>query len=230
MTMRKYSAILTIALIFCQCTSAQQAGKDFPVWSLRTNPVSFFSPDGGIMIGANYRWSKKFSVSFDPTYVFYSLVLMEDDGKKINPKGINLQGDFRMHLPRNYRMRETFFASRVHYRNIKADRFATFGIGCENGNCDYYQYDKYEEKQMEIGLSINAGTIRRLSQNGRWFIELSFGLGYKYVKFSESGVPVGATFITLPQPIITGLQPLVIDSDSFYYPMAPGAIRVIFVL
>ena len=65
--------ILFISLTVSAQKNKQDSEVSYPELNLRTSLTSFLDEDAGIMLGVNYRWSKKFSASFEPTWIFFTV-------------------------------------------------------------------------------------------------------------------------------------------------------------
>jgi hypothetical protein len=174
---------------FCAVFAQENKPVYKPRFSIRTNPFSFAEIDAGPMIGLGYQWSKKFSATFDPTFVFYNPYSEE------SVLGIKIRTDFRFHF--RDRMR-TFLAPEAHFKYARSKPTATFGINCLGGNCAYFMEAQYVEQKTEIGGSVKVGWILPLDQQERWNFEFYIGLGVKFRYFDEKSIPTGGSFVTPP--------------------------------
>ena len=161
--------------------------------TLRTNPFSFFQSDAGIMIGTNYRWSKRWSATLDPKFIFYAV---QQPGNSIGPRkplGVRVKTDIRYHI------RNVFFAPEFVFGYTSTKTTAEFGIHCVGGNCAYYTLQEYTEIKTEAGAAIKfgiTGPIRKKNEN--WKLELYTGFGVSFFDFQEEGIPPGGSFVRPP--------------------------------
>ena len=152
-----------LLLVFSLTVSAQKSKQDrqvsYPEFSLRTSFTSFLDEDAGIMLGVNYRWSQKFSVSFEPTWIFFT-VFNSDAGEKIYPSGIKIRTDLKYHFPKKQRRSPDFFiAPEFHYKYTKTQIEDLFGMNCQNGQCAFFQDAVYTDIKREIGGLVKMGLI-----------------------------------------------------------------------
>ena len=66
--------------------------------TLRTNPFTLVEHDAGIMLGVNYRWTKRWSATIDPTFVFYTIQASPNGLPADRPLGIRVKTDIRYHM------------------------------------------------------------------------------------------------------------------------------------
>ena len=225
-----------LGLFFSLTISAQknkQAVEDsYPEFSLRTSLTSFLDYDAGIMLGINYRWSKNFSASFEPTWIVYNGFVINRD-EKIFPSGIKIRADIRYYFNKRTKNSSDFFlAPEFHYKNTKTDREDRFGINCQNGQCAYFQDAVYTEHKREIGGILKAGLILPLffiGKNDRWFFEMSTGIGVKQLKFRETNLPTGGSFVNPPNRNRLSFGNIT-NRNVFSRPMLPFGFKLAFVL
>ena len=220
-----------LILFFSLSVSAQKSKQDrqvsYPEFNLRTSLTSFLDEDAGIMLGVNYRWSQKFSASFEPTWIFFS-VFSSAGSEKIYPSGIKIRTDLRYHFPKKQRGSPDFFiAPEFHYKYTKTQIEDLFGINCQNGQCAFFQDAVYTDIKREIGGLVKMGLITPFPfiDNGRWLLEFYGGLGIKRLDFRETNLPIGGSFVSPPSRTPFG-QP----GSGFGLPMLPGGLKLIFVL
>ncbi|MBC7873008.1 MAG: hypothetical protein H7Y01_03370 [Ferruginibacter sp.] len=225
-----------LLFLFFSITVSAQNRKPFyegayPEFSLRTSLTSFFDYDAGIMLGINYRWSKNFSASFEPTWIFYNGFDV-DNADKIYPSGIKIRTDIRYHFSRrNKKSLDAFISPEFHYKYTTTEREDQFGINCQNGQCAYFQNAIYRDIKNEIGGILKLGLITPFPfvKNDRWFLEMYSGFGAKQLKFRETGLPVGGSFVSPPNRMILSIGNQT-DRNTFTRPMLPGGVKLIFVL
>ena len=225
-----------LVLFFSTPLSAQRAKTiyqgSYPEYNLRTSLTSYFDFDAGIMLGIGYRWSNNFSASFEPTWIFYN-ALAVDRFDKIYPSGIKIRTDLKYHFPRRTKKSlDAFIAPEFHYKYTKTRKEDQFGINCQNGQCAYFQDAVYTDLKNEIGGSIKAGMILPLTfinKKERLFLEFYGGFGIKQLKFRETDLPVGGSFVSPPDRSFLGFN--IDDSRNIYSrPMLPGGLKLIFTL
>lgn len=171
-----------------------------PAITLRTNPFTLVEHDAGIMLGANYRWTKRWSVTLDPTFVFYTLQRTHNGIPPDRPLGIRVKTDIRYHIQHFWGGFENVFISpELVFAYINTRKTAEFGINCTGPNCAYYMIDEYNEIKREIGAAIKMGLIGPIKKkNENWKLEFYLGIGVSYFDIEERGIPTGGSFITLP--------------------------------
>lgn len=224
-----------LGLFFSVTISAQknkQAIKNsYPEFSLRTSLTSYIDYDAGIMLGINYRWSKNFSASFEPTWIFYNGLVTNRD-EKIFPSGIKIRADLRYYFPKRSNSGPDFFiAPEFHYKSVKTEKEDRFGINCQNGQCAYFQDAVYTEQKKEIGGLLKAGLMAPLSFIGkkdRWLIEIYGGFGVKQLKFKETHLPIGGSFVNPPNRAFFSLGNRR-DRNTYSILMLPAGIKLVFV-
>lgn len=225
--MKKFILSLSaiMGLLFSVTVSAQKIkqsnGESYPGFSLHTSLTSYFDYDAGIMLGVSYRWSKHFSTSLEPTWIFYSI-----NGDI--PSGIKIRADTKYYFSkRKPRHPDFYIAPEFHYKYTNTKKEAEFGINCVGGQCAYFQNAVYSDIKNEIGGLVKTGIIfpLRFVKNHRWLLDMYIGLGAKQFNFRETDLPAGGSFVRLPSRTPFG-QP----SDGFGLPMVPAGIKLIFIL
>ena len=196
--------ICTIAVlsICCNCFSQIEKNSFYSgrAISLRTNPFTLVEYNAGIMLGVNYRWTKRWSATLDPTFVFYTVQVSNNGMPADRPLGIRLKTDIRYHIQYFWGGFENIFISpELVFAYINTKKTAEFGINCNGPNCTYYMIDEYNEIKKEIGAAIKMGLIGPIKKrNENWKLELYLGIGVSYFDIKEEGIPTGASFIDLP--------------------------------
>lgn len=173
----------------------------YPQYALVTSLTSFSDYDAGIMLGLNYRWAEKYSFSLEPTWVFFSS--FESSNPELNgPSGIRVRADFRFHLTNRRKGNPDFFIGpEFHYKYVTRQKNSVFGINCQSGQCAYFQNANYTEVKNEIGGFAKAGLLLPLSfidKSDRFLVEIYGGIGAKRLKFKETELPIGGSFVNLP--------------------------------
>jgi len=165
---------------------------------IRTNPGSFLEHEAGIMLGIGYRWSPRYSATFDPMLIFYKPYPDFNTLTQETASGIKIKTDFRYHMNRFLGFRNVYIAPDFHYKNVVTKRWETFGMNCIQGQCDYYMNARYRQVLNELGAAIKGG-IEVFSNNDQWYIELYGGLGFKFSYYKEKGIPAGGSFSSTPE-------------------------------
>jgi len=181
--------------ICCNCFSQIEKDNFYsgPGITLRTNPFTLVEHDAGIMLGVNYRWTKRWSVTADPTFVFYTIQVSTNGLPTDRPLGIRLKTDIRYHIE------NVFISPELVFGYINTRKTAEFGMNCVGQNCAYYMIDEYNEIKKEIGAAIKMGLIGPIKKrNENWKLELYLGIGVSYFDIKEEGIPTGGSFISLP--------------------------------
>lgn len=217
-------------------SSAQKVSKivnnAYKELSLRTSLTSFFDYDAGIMLGVNYRWAKHFSASLEPTFIFYNGFKTDGD-VTIYPTGIKIRSDIRYNFgKKRVRSLEGFLAPEFHYKYTSTKKEDLFGINCLNGQCAYFQQGIYKELKNEVGVLFKMGIIAPLtfiSKDDRLFLEIHGGVGAKQLKFKETDLPTGGSFVNLPNRSLLGFGTTT-DRTTYSRPMLPVGLKLIFVL
>ncbi len=225
-----------VGLFLSMNVSAQKSKQSdegfYPQFSLHTSLTSYLDYDAGIMLGINYRWSKNFSASFEPTWIFYNGFVTDGD-QKISPSGFKIRSDFRYHFDkRTKRSLDAFIAPEFHYKYTKTKKEDRFGINCQNGQCAYFQDAVYSELKNEIGVLLKAGIIAPLtfiSKSNRLLLEMYTGFGLKQLKFKETDLPVGGSFINPPDRSLLSIGNTT-DRNTYTRPMLPAGFKLIFLL
>ena len=188
--------VCTIVVLSICCDCSSQIEKDNfysgPAITLRTNPFTLVEHDAGIMLGVNYRWTRRWSVTADPTFVFYT-IQPNNNGMPDRPLGIRLKTDIRYHVD------NVFFSPELVFGYVNTKKTAEFGMNCVGQNCAYYMIDEYNEIKKEIGAAIKMGLIGPIKKrNDNWKLEFYLGIGVSYFDIKEEGIPTGGSFIELP--------------------------------
>ncbi len=204
---------------------------DIPQFTLRTSLTSWADYDAGLMLGINYRWHKNFSASFEPTWIFFSP--FTDGGARLSPSGIKIRADLRYHFTKKQRKNpEAFLAPEFHYKHTKMEREDRFGINCQNGQCAYFQEAVYSQLKNEVGALLKAGIIVPMgfiSRKDRVFLELYLGFGIKQLKFRETNIPEGASFVNPPYRSPLGIRNSG-DRNRYTLPMMPAGLKLLLTL
>jgi hypothetical protein len=225
-----------LILFFSVTLSAQKNNKisfgNYPKLSLRTSLHSYFDYDAGVMLGINYRWTEKFSITVDPTFIFYNGVAINEE-EKFFPSGFKIRADVRYHFPHKRKNGTDFFiAPELHLKYVRTKKQGDFGINCQNGQCNYTQQAVYTEVKNEIGGILKLGAIVPLSflNSDRWFFEFYSGFGVKRQKFKETDLPTGGSFINPPNRSNFVNFGATNDRNTIFAPLFPVGIKVVFVL
>jgi hypothetical protein len=233
--MRTIFFTLLLVLFINQVSVAQSTRKpiiEIPSVNIRTGLTSLLDYDAGLMLGVNYRWSKHFSATLEPTWIFYNALHLNDDGI-VSPAGFKIRADVRYHFPRETRRDPDFFlAPELHYKSVNTEREDEFGINCIGGNCDYYQQAVYTEKKKEIGGFVKAGILTPLSfldKSNRLNIEAYFGVGIKRLTYTETDLPVGGSFVNPPVRDIFNVEESA-ERNKVLRPMVPIGVKLCFIL
>ncbi len=225
-----------LILVFSSTVSAQKNSKtlkqSYKEFSLRSSLTSFFDYDAGIMLGVNYRWSEHFSASFEPTWIFYNSFITAGEAR-IVPSGIKIRADVKYHFPkRSKKSLEAFVAPEFHYKYTKTEKEDLFGINCQNGQCAFFQEAVYKELKNEIGGLLKAGIIAPLtfiSKQDRLFLEIHSGLGVKHLRFRETDLPVGGSFVNPPDRSFLSFGNIT-DRNTSTRPMLPFGLKLFYIL
>jgi hypothetical protein len=186
---------MCLGAIICQGAVMAQNVKQFPVFALRTNPLSLLENDANIMLGLGVHLSPRIAVSVEPGWVLYTLYNAEDD---VPPaKGLKLRTDLRYFLrdfvPMGSNRFAPFVALEFHYKNVTQKKTDDFGINCVNGDCEYYQQGTYNLRKKETGGLAKFGAVFPLSRRGRFNGEFFMGIGARTQKFTYKNTPMGST-------------------------------------
>ena len=164
--------------------------------TLRFNPLSFLETDGNVSIGAGYQWHRRWAVTIDPGYIFFSPYA--NTNNSVSLSGIKIRSDIRFLFDKSGSGSfNSFIAPEFHYKYVSSKKWEDFGINCLGGQCDYYQKAKYKEVKKEVGVSLKIGTHIPLFKN-QWKIEIYGGLGFKFKNFEETELPIGGSFVNPP--------------------------------
>ena len=195
-----------------------------PAFTLRFNPLSFIERDGNVMLGAGYQWHPRWAVTFDPGYIFYRPYILGENNRPASLSGIKIRSDIRFFFDKSRSGGfTTFIAPEFHYKHTITKKWDDFGINCLGGQCDYYQRAQYKIIKKEVGGSLKLGTILPLWSK-QWSVEIYGGLGVKFKKFRDTGLPPGGTFVDEPRHDIFFTN----TDENKPQPIAPGGVKVIF--
>jgi Protein of unknown function (DUF3575) len=193
---------------------------------LRTNPSSILEYDAGLMLGVRYQWSKSFSVTVDPTFIFFSpWVNPNTNNEKKFIRGIKARIDVRYHFTgSNKRNKSYFIAPELHLKTVTIKSMQEFGINCLQGNCDYYQLARYKEIRNEIGMALKIGfnTPLGIGDNERFSLEMYGGVGVKFIYLKQKDIPAGGSI----ERRFSENAPFAWDREGVAYPNLPGAIKI----
>jgi hypothetical protein len=195
------------AIFFCaffliiSSVMAQEDGIHFPVFSIRANPFSFVESDAGIQVGMGYRWKKRWGVTLDPTYIFYTPVRNFNTNERDQRRGLKIRSDIRyyfndFYFGRGFRLLSPFLGPELHYKYVSSKKLTDFGINCVGQQCDYYMTTNYREIKNEMGVALKTGFNRHLST--RLDLEVYGGIGVRVIHVYELDIPLGGSFIVLP--------------------------------
>ena len=222
MSMARFPLLILVFLFFTFKSFAQKSNEKFsPVITLRTNLFSFAESDAGIMLGIGYQWSRRFSATLDPTFIFFNPYQSIDDNGQ--PFGIKIRTDIRLYFDKFILgLQRIFIAPELHFKHITTKKWATFGINCIGQSCSYYMYDIYKEVKNEIGAALKMGIITQLDKKKRWILEFYGGLGFKVNYFKDKDVPLGGLF--MPEPSHTDI--FFGFPENVAVPIFPGSIKI----
>ncbi len=233
--MKQFSCILCLFLLAGNTSYSQKVTAiepSYPELSLRTSLTSWIDYDAGLMLGINYRWSKQYSASLEPSWILYNGPVSDENGKII-PSGFKIRADFRFHMPRrNSREPDFFVAPEFHYKTVGTKKEDLFGINCLGGQCAYFQQAVYTEKKREIGGLVKAGMITPLTfinKNNRLNFEVYVGVGIKTLRFTETDLPIGGAFVNPPNRSLFQIGNQTSLNKSIR-PMLPAGLKLSFIL
>jgi hypothetical protein len=194
--------------------------KDYPIVTLRTNPLSFLENDGNIMLGVGYQWHQRWAMAIDPGYIFFTPYNNSETSQVSSMSGIKVRADVRYFFEKSRKgLFNTFVAPEFHYKYVRSRKWEDFGINCLGGQCDYYQRAEYTEIKKEMGAALKIGTILPLG-NGRFNVEVYGGLGFKFKRFVDTDLPLGGSFVNPPDH--SGLLNTNGDPDAAYFILPAG--------
>jgi hypothetical protein len=193
---------------------------------LRTNPSSIFEYDAGIMLGVSYQWSKRFSATFDPMFIFFSPWRERNiNNEKNSVLGFKTRIDLRYHITAfNNKGIGFFIGPELHLKTTALSTVREFGINCIQGNCNYYQLARYKEIRNEIGMALKFGfnTPIGTGDNQRFSVEMYGGLGVKFIYLKQKDIPVGGSL-----PNINNRNVLFrYNEEGVAYPNLPAGIKL----
>jgi hypothetical protein len=233
--MKRAVLSLPLLLVLFSCTIAAAQNRKIANesadlgFNLRTSLTSYFDYDAGIMLGVGYRWSNRFSAAIEPTWILFNASNVNQD-EIIIPKGIKLRADIKYHFSKRRRKADFFIAPEFHYKNVKTEKEATFGINCQNGQCAFFQDALYTEGKKETGGLLKLGLLTPFPfvKNDNLLLEIYGGfLGVKIQKFTESDLPIGGSFFTPPERSI--IFPTN-ERNIATLPIIPFGLKVVFLL
>jgi hypothetical protein len=139
--------------------------------SVNVSPFSLVDIDHGVMVGAEYRFKKNFSVSLDADYIFYSNYYQEAK----ESKGFNLRPAVRYYFGK--RLHE-FLQLQTFYKQVNYSMHGWLGKDCVNDVSSYSQLQDYTFKKTVTGVNLMVGDILPLSD--KLYFDLGIGLGVRY--------------------------------------------------
>ena len=196
-----FSVLWCAFLIFPFGGKAQESEIHFPVFSIRANPFSFLETDAGIQVGIGYRWTNRWGITFDPTYIFYTPVTNFDTHDRDQPRGLKIRSDLRyyfnnFYFGRGFRLLNPFIGPELHYKYVSSKKNTDFGVNCVGQQCDYYMNATYREIKNEIGAALKGGFARPLTTH--LALEVYGGIGIRFMHVREIDIPIGGSFVILP--------------------------------
>jgi Protein of unknown function (DUF3575) len=193
---------------------------------LRTNPSSILEYDAGLMLGVRCQWNKKISVTFDPTFIFFSpWVNPNTNNEKNSICGIKMRVDVRYHFANSNRKNTSYFIGpELHLKKVAIKRVQEFGINCIQGNCDYFQLARYKVIRNEIGMALKLGFNTPLGTGGnqRFALEMYGGMGVKFIYLKQKDIPAGGSL----ENRSSGNTIFGWDREGVAYPNLPAGIKI----
>lgn len=204
---------------------------NYPELSLRTSLTSFFDYDAGIMLGVNYRWTEKFAVTLEPTWIFYNGFRNDLAEERIYPSGIKLRADVRYYfLKKRRKGLDLFIAPELHFKAVRTRKLDDFGVNCQNRQCAYIQQAFYTEVKKETGGIFKLGLlVPLLSNSDQLYLEMYGGFGMKLQKYRETDLPVGGSFLNPPNRNFFQIG-VSSNGNIISAPLIPVGIKLILVL
>jgi hypothetical protein len=193
---------------------------------LRTNPSSILEYDAGIMVGIRYQWSKRFSATVDPMFIFFSPWRERNmNNAKNSLLGFKARVDLRYHITASdSKGVGLFIGPELHFKTRALGTVREFGINCIQGNCSYYQLARYKEIRNEIGAALKFGfnVPLGIGDNQRFALEMYGGLGVKFIYLKQKDIPIGGS---LPE-VNTRHVLFSSNEEGVAYPNLPGGIKI----
>jgi hypothetical protein len=87
--------------------------------------------------------------------------------------------------------RRNYIAVDFLYKYAVRQRQSELNVFNGGTNPAYIQQYTYKDVKQVTGLSLKFGTVRSISNNGKWLLEYYIGIGSRHKTFSYKNIPVG---------------------------------------
>ncbi len=172
----KYLPALFMLIFFKQAATAQYKAV-VPYqdkWVIRVSPLGLIDVfDGNLTAGTAYAVNKRFTLSADLSYIFYSAYIR---GKK-SVSGYIFKPGIRYYLSDK---RKIFAESAVFYKRGGYKITDWLDEDCVNGVPAYRQLTTFTVRKQVVGLNLQAGFQKSLIKNNLLRMEIYAGLNVRY--------------------------------------------------
>ena len=199
-----------ILLIACAALKVQSQGL-----YLSVNPLGIMEPQAAYGLGVGYIFNDQIDVSTE--FSKLSKPTWTDEGKYTNVKGFRSISTIKITTSTDdWKLTRNFIAAELRVKNISFDDMQDFTNTATHATIKDFWFKNHTKS---IGIAGMFGKQKYLCESGKWILELTAGIGLKYITVTREHTPSNAVMVAKE----TGFGEMPNyrnDQTSFYFPLA----------
>jgi hypothetical protein len=214
----KYLPLFLIFLFHLSGHAQRKAALPYKEkWTVRFSPLGLVDVfDGNLSAGATLSLNKRWLLSADLSYIFYSVYLDKDKGVS----GYIFKPGVRYYFSDRRRF---FIESGAFYKRVGYRVNDWLGKDAVNGVPAYQEWTTFTFRKQVLGINVMAGVQKSLVKSNRLRMEIYAGTGLRY-KWQDIKHEPRASY-----------RPDVLLTNKFYLPAVLGAsiphgLRLVYVI
>jgi hypothetical protein len=191
--MRKTLILWLLLTGFCAWGQEETANPRFriPKLVVKWSPLHLIGHYPTFQIALEQRLSDKLSVQYDlgPIISFNSFPGGENSFRKRGFKAkLELRHYTKWVSSKYWRL---YYGGELYYNRVDYKKRKTFGVDCEDGECDYFRRFNYDMYYREPGINVKAGALFHVY---RFCIDFNMGWAARFIGYEERNKPKGDGF------------------------------------
>ena len=165
-------------------------------WVVKVAPLSLLDPDNTIQIGVERLLGRQHAVQAEFGYGWQAINLWQNSqntrysGREVWRGRV----EYRYYFNRANEPIGPYVAVEGFYKQVNARESGTTGVGCETGQCQYYQLFTALVSKHVWGGHVKIGRQFSLSPDNRLLLDFYTGLGYRRSNVERVGRPSGVYY------------------------------------
>ena len=166
---------LWLLLLAAATTTTAQKTKPPVVYqkAIGISPLALADLDHTLLLTGEYRFNRKFALVTDVGYIFASDYISETKATW----GFNIRPSLRMYYGKR---NKGYLQAQAFYKMATYTLRDWVGKDCVNGVPAYEEEMDFDYRKRVVGFNVIAGSLLPIARNGKWFIDLYGGLGFRH--------------------------------------------------